>query len=181
MASESYFISIQTIFSTHPEFVKKTINLPHSQCYGIFSNKNVTDMGEMLLRVGVLHLIQEYPGADDLSLEELKDILPEDYKPENNVQKPQVKFFDSVSYYLQVHRYPGLFKSASEVVTAVNAITYLGGEFIINNEKNPRAIITLFRDSLKEEETEDKTEEAAEGTEEDADEEAEDGTDGSSS
>ena len=143
-----YFLAKQRVLSTHPDFNRDTRLLPQCQGWGLFSNGSITDMAEMLLRVGVLKLMQDYPTRDDLSLEQLLQTLPEDYKFLNNCQKPQVTMVDPVSYYLQGHRYPGEFKTSAEVSKALNAIMYLGGEYL-KKKPNMRILNKLFTDSMK--------------------------------
>lgn len=146
----TFFISKQTILSTHPDFNSATISLPYCQCYGMYKNSTVTDVAEMLLQVGTLILMKEYPKADELTLKELHDKLPSDYKPLNNCQKPNVTMVDPVSYYLQAHRYPGEFKTAAEVNKAINAIMYMAGEYIkkIKTVHTIRDVQNLFISEL---------------------------------
>ena len=84
-----YFLAKQRVLSTHPDFNRDTRLLPQCQGWGLFSNGGITDMAEMLLRVGVLKLMQDYPTRDDLSLEhyhmnvDLKKIVRELYSIHN--------------------------------------------------------------------------------------------------
>lgn len=150
-AKEEFFIPRQQVLGTHPEFNSHTKDLSMCSFFGLYNNATVTDIAEMLLEVGTLILMKEYPNKEDLSLEDLNNKLPSEYKSLANVQKPNVKMVDPVSFYLQKFRYYGEYKTNSEVTTSLNAIMYIAGEYIkdfATNKKTLRSVQRLFIDNM---------------------------------
>lgn len=145
------FIPKRVFLSTHPEFTSSTSGLDMVNCFGMYQNTTNIDIGEMLLEIGVLLLMKNHPTADDMSLEELHDVLPSDYERLHNCQKPDVTMMDPVSFYLQTYRYPGLYKSSSHVVTSIDAIMYMAGEFIkevASGARTMRELQSLFIENM---------------------------------
>ena len=151
-----FLIQQQIIVSTHPSF--RHLEFDQCNAWGLYPTpKTNNEVGDMLLEIGMLELINDFPNSGDLTLEELNNKIPEDYNFANNAQKPQMKMIDIASFYLQKYRYPGELTTHTSVKDAINALIYMGGEKILQCENSPRELISLFHDPLIDSQDEQET------------------------
>jgi hypothetical protein len=142
-----FFVQKQIIVSTHPSFTH--FDLDQCSAWGLYPTPTTNaDVGDMLLEIGILNLIDSFPDSEEFTLEQLIGQLPDDYDLLNNAQKPQMKMIDVASFYLQQYRYPGEFKTNAAVVKAINALIYMGGQKILECKDSPRDLIDLYQKPL---------------------------------
>jgi len=141
------FVGKQVVVSTHPAFTH--FHFEHCSAWGLYPQpKTNNEVGDMLLEIGILTLIDTYPEREDLPLDKLYEQLPEGWESQNNAQKPQMKMIDPVQFYLQQYRYPGEFGTHAAVIRAINALIYMGGEKILECKDSLRVLIELVHKPL---------------------------------
>jgi hypothetical protein len=142
-----FFVGGQVIVSVPLSFTH--FELAHCSAWGLYPSPSTNnEVGDMLLEIGMLTLIDSYPDSEDLPLDKLYEQLPEDWVSQNNAQKPQMKMIDPVQFYLQQYRYPGEFKTHAAVIKAINALIHMGEQKIMECQDSPRDLIDLFHKPL---------------------------------